>query len=270
MHKCGYIGRSPYMIEVMLQKDNIDLTNVLFEGNMPQSLLDKLAEKQIPVVFFTNKAELVAAIKEADATDYFMYLCGIIIPEEITNNYSIINIHPGSLENNKGATPVIRAILRGDKYTVVNAYRITEEIDTGKIIARKIITVVNDDSVSLTRKIEAAIPEIIDRVLDDCDSKSKRDSFYCRRVSESEFTIDLKRDSIEDVEKKVRSQAIYYGAIYGDSRIVDMNVDSYDWNVVSEDDDKVICEVVSKVVLKKKDTNAKRDSWHSGTAGGWR
>ena len=60
---------------------------------------------------------------------------GLIIPKKFLSipKYGFLNIHPSLLPRWRGAAPIQRALIEGDKVTGVNIIRLNEGLDTGDI-----------------------------------------------------------------------------------------------------------------------------------------
>jgi methionyl-tRNA formyltransferase len=71
--------------------------------------------------------------------------------------YSVINIHPSFLPENKGVDPVFHAVLNGANQAGVTLHRVTEKFDSGAIIAQKQLPRDSSGSVLFTyRELMAA------------------------------------------------------------------------------------------------------------------
>jgi len=82
---------------------------------------------------------------------------GKILPQEILDlpKYGAINIHPSVLPKYRGASPVVGAILAGDKETGVTIIKMTAEMDAGDIIAmiEKVPVQETDTALALIHKL---------------------------------------------------------------------------------------------------------------------
>jgi hypothetical protein len=71
--------------------------------------------------------------------------------------YSVINIHPSFLPENKGVDPVFHAVLNGSDQVGVTLHRVTEKFDSGAILAQKQLPRDSSGSVLFTyRELMAA------------------------------------------------------------------------------------------------------------------
>ncbi len=83
------------------------------------------------VDWYQDKTDVNTALQESGADVFIMYQFGLIVSENAAARYRIINFHPGSIENNRGRTPVVRSILWGDTYSMMTAFEIGDGVDIG-------------------------------------------------------------------------------------------------------------------------------------------
>jgi methionyl-tRNA formyltransferase len=62
---------------------------------------------------------------------------GVLIREPLLTDYEMLNVHPSLLPRWRGAAPVERAIMAGDRETGVTVHRTTSELDAGPIAAQR-------------------------------------------------------------------------------------------------------------------------------------
>ena len=62
---------------------------------------------------------------------------GVLIPEKLLGDRLWLNVHPSLLPRWRGAAPVERAIMAGDRETGVTIHRTTAELDAGPIAAQR-------------------------------------------------------------------------------------------------------------------------------------
>lgn len=72
-----------------------------------------------------------------------------MLPESVWNMPPLgsINVHASLLPNYRGAAPINRAIMNGEKYTGVTTFLLKHEIDTGDILQYEKIEITPDDNV---------------------------------------------------------------------------------------------------------------------------
>lgn len=93
---------------------------------------------------------------------------GQIIPKEILElpKYGCLNIHASLLPKYRGAAPIQRAIIDGEKETGVTIMRMDEGLDTGDMIAKTVVPIAADETGgSLFDKLSAAGAELMSGTL---------------------------------------------------------------------------------------------------------
>jgi len=95
---------------------------------------------------------------------------GQIIPQKILNSAKIkpLNLHPSLLPKYRGATPVPRAILANEAKTGITIFQMTDKVDSGPIIAQKIINISSqDNSANLLKKCFTIGAKLLAKILPD-------------------------------------------------------------------------------------------------------
>ena len=106
-----------------------------------------------------NSKEFVERLKERDADIFVVVDFGQILSSEILNIPKLfpLNIHASLLPKYRGAAPIQRAILDGEKETGVTVMKITKQLDSGDIIAQKKIEIEDSCDAATLRKILASM-----------------------------------------------------------------------------------------------------------------
>jgi phosphoribosylglycinamide formyltransferase 1 len=80
----------------------------------------------------------------------------------------ILNIHPSLLPLYKGLDTHRRALIAGDEFAGCSVHLVTEELDSGRVIAQARVRIqARDDSESLAERVLEAEHELYPRALDD-------------------------------------------------------------------------------------------------------
>ena len=89
---------------------------------------------------------------------------GSLISTEILQHVPMINIHYSALPRWRGAAPVERAILSGDKTTAVCIIQVVEHLDAGDVLAKSECIISEHDTVQTLRNRlgELALPLLVD------------------------------------------------------------------------------------------------------------
>jgi|AGTN01.2.fsa_nt_gi methionyl-tRNA formyltransferase len=114
-------------------------------------------ENNIPVFQPERFApELVEQLKALSPDAGVVVSYGRLIPENVFTlpKQKSFNIHFSLLPRYRGAAPIQRALIRGEKETGVTTFWLEKTLDTGKIIVQKRLPVeANDDAITLKEKL---------------------------------------------------------------------------------------------------------------------
>src|SRR5918994_3205474 len=90
---------------------------------------------------------------------------GVLIPEKLLADRLWLNVHPSLLPRWRGAAPVERAIMAGDRETGVTVHRTTAELDAGPIAAQRRFPIgPEDDSAVVFERATRVALELLDEV----------------------------------------------------------------------------------------------------------
>ncbi len=146
---------------------------------------------------------------------------GLIIPArllEITR-FGFLNIHPSLLPKWRGAAPIQRAIINGDKNTGINIIKLDDGLDTGDICKKIVIDIKEiDNNETLSLKLSKIGADLMMQVigeLKDGDlsfTKQDKDNItYAEKVDKSETKLDFNQTA-KEVNNKIRGLSPYPGA----------------------------------------------------------
>lgn len=153
--------------------------------------------------------ELICSL-EADIIVVVAY--GFIIPKPIllAKKYGCLNIHPSKLPRFRGAAPIQRTIMAGDKTTAVCIMQMDAGLDTGDILLSKEIDI-SPRANSLTLSNECAIigADLLIKVLDNIDDikpvKQTDDGLvYANKLAKDEGKINWTEPAY-DLDCKIRA-----------------------------------------------------------------
>lgn len=104
---------------------------------------------------------------------------GKILPPEILRlpKFGCLNLHASLLPKYRGAAPVQWAIINGERVTGVTIMLLDEGMDTGNIVAREEVEILDDDdTISLSNMLSVIGAELMLRVLDRIQATGKVES----------------------------------------------------------------------------------------------
>jgi len=165
-----------------------------------------------------NNKDLSNQLKELKPDIFIVIAYGKILSKEILNipKYGCWNAHASLLPRWRGAAPIQRALLSGDKYTGVGIMKMDEGLDTGDIlIEEKIIIENNENLQTLKDKLSELSSKLIIKSIDLLNIKNNiselnllnqlslnREIKYANMITKSEYFLNLD-DTAENIYKKV-------------------------------------------------------------------
>jgi methionyl-tRNA formyltransferase len=158
--------------------------------------------------------EVLALLRSSSAQAMVVAAYGLILPPVVLDLYpsGCINIHASLLPRWRGAAPIQRAILAGDKETGISIMRMERGLDTGPVYLAKRLPISSDESAgSLHDRLAAlgalciveSLPQIAKGTLEPVAQPSEG-STYARKIAKAEAAIDWRHDAL-DVERQVRA-----------------------------------------------------------------
>lgn len=139
---------------------------------------------------------------------------GLILPQQILDIpvLGCINVHASLLPRWRGAAPIERALLAGDKVTGVTIMRMDAGLDTGDMLSTEHIAIESEDTrLDVENKLKLLGPNALIAVLNDLENKLKSavkqdnsKSTYAAKLEKSEALIrwDV---SAEIIHRQVRA-----------------------------------------------------------------
>lgn len=174
-----------------------------------KSPIHELAEKHNIEVLTPSSLES-SSIPYADAVIVAAY--GLILPEHILSSpkYGCINIHPSLLPRWRGAAPIQRTILAGDKETGVCIMKMDRGLDTGDILSiERIPLSPNIKAKELHDILANKGAELLLKTLNNIDNimpipQSKEGITYAEKLKKEESIINW-HETAELIDRKVRA-----------------------------------------------------------------
>ena len=143
---------------------------------------------------------------------------GLILPQPILDapRLGCLNVHASLLPRWRGAAPVQRAILAGDKVTGVTIMQMEAGLDTGPMLAAQEVAVDRKNAGQLTEELGLIGAQLMTHVLSSFDSypqvsQPEEGVTYAAKVRKEEARIDWSRPAAE-IERQVRAFAPAPGA----------------------------------------------------------
>ena len=139
---------------------------------------------------------------------------GLILPPELLDagRYGALNIHASLLPRWRGAAPIQRAILAGDRETGVSIMQMDVGLDTGPVLIQKRLPVApDDDAASLHDKLAVLGAEAIVATLRNIEAgriravpQAQEGVTYAAKIAKRDAQLDWSRPAVE-LERAVRA-----------------------------------------------------------------
>ncbi len=159
----------------------------------------------------TLKDEAVVAMLAAlDADVMVVAAYGLLIPRALLDlpPWGCVNIHASLLPRWRGAAPIQRAILAGDRETGVTIMQMDAGLDTGAMLLAQSVPVTDDDTAqTLHDRLAVTGAQLIVRALDEAPEPVPQDvtlATYAAKISKSEARIDWARSAV-DIDRQIRA-----------------------------------------------------------------
>lgn len=180
----GYVMTPPPVKEYAIEKNIPVYQPATLRGEEFEGLLNQLSAELIVVVAY-----------------------GKILPKNVLDHpkYGCINVHASLLPKYRGAAPIQRAIIDGEKVSGVTTMYMAEGLDTGDMIMKRSVTIEDDDNFeTLHDKLALAgaeaIVSTVNAIKDGSIVRKKQndaESNYASKIEKSDCIIDFSRSAAE-------------------------------------------------------------------------
>ncbi len=139
---------------------------------------------------------------------------GLILPQPVLelSRYGAVNIHASLLPRWRGATPIQRALLAGDRETGISIMQMDSGLDTGPVLMQEKIPILEDDTTgTLHDRLAELGSKLIVQALDALEAgevratpQSAEGVTYAAKLGRGEARVDW-RESAVSVNRRVRA-----------------------------------------------------------------
>jgi methionyl-tRNA formyltransferase len=150
-------------------------------------------------------AERLFAMHRADVAVVVAY--GLILPKAILDapHHGCLNLHASALPRWRGAAPIERAIMAGDRETATMVIRMGDGVDTGPVCLTDRTSIDEDETAGdLRRRLSRSGADLVVRALEKlekgelaCIPQSDSGVAYAAKIDKSEARIDWQRPAVE-------------------------------------------------------------------------
>jgi methionyl-tRNA formyltransferase len=161
-----------------------------------------------------NAPEALERLRAARPSALVVAAYGLLLPQPILDLAPLgaINIHASLLPRWRGAAPIQRALLAGDRETGVSIMQMDAGLDTGAVLAqRRIAVAADDDAGTLHDKLAALGAEAIVEALSELEAgrlrpvaQPREGVTYAPKLDKREALVDWTRPAVE-LERAVRA-----------------------------------------------------------------
>lgn len=164
--------------------------------------------------------DIIKEIKNLRPDFIIVVAYGIILPKTVLDipNFFCLNGHASDLPRWRGAAPIQRAIEAGDKTTAACAMIMEETLDTGPVIAKKKINILNKDTTStlhdkLSKLTANVLIESMDKIIQNKYKPIKQKITgitYANKITSNDTLINWSQNN-EEILRKLRSLSNWPG-----------------------------------------------------------
>ena len=165
-----------------------------------------------PITLRHEGEQVAFAALDVDAAVVAAY--GLILPPQILAgpHLGCLNVHASLLPRWRGAAPIQRAVLAGDKETGITIMQMDEGLDTGSILAQEAIPIGRDGTTAeLIAKLAVLGGRLMLATLDGISRSQitprpqpREGATYARKIDREEARLDWRRPSV-DLERRVKA-----------------------------------------------------------------
>lgn len=164
--------------------------------------------------------DIIEEIKNLKPDFIIVVAYGIILPKTVLDIpiFFCLNGHASDLPRWRGAAPIQRAIEAGDKTTAACAMIMEETLDTGPVIAKKKINILNKDTASslhdkLSKLTANVLIESMDKIIQNKYKPIKQKITgitYANKITSNDTLINWSQNN-EEILRKLRSLSNWPG-----------------------------------------------------------
>ena len=153
---------------------------------------------------------------EADVAVVAAY--GLILPRAVLDapTHGCLNVHGSLLPRWRGAAPIQRAILAGDRVTGITIMRMAEGLDTGAMLAKARVQIEEKSAGELHDELAEIGARLMVETLAQLhhlrgEEQDEREATYAAKIDKSEARLDFREPALQ-LEREVRAFAPFPGS----------------------------------------------------------
>ena len=206
-------------LEYLYNSDKINVLAVVTQPDKPAGRGHKISmspikefalSKNLPVFqpkSIRKESEIIEELKKLNPDFFVTFAFGQILSQEVLDipKYETINLHASLLPKYRGANPIQRAIINGDKETGICTMITELGLDCGDVCMREVIKIPdNMTCVDLYEEISEKSPELLEKTLIGIVDKTLKPEKQCgeclcmaNKLTKEETLIDWSKPAKE-------------------------------------------------------------------------
>ena len=227
--KIVYMGTPDFAVPCLerLVKDGYDVACVVTQPDKPRGRKQEMTPSEVKVCALehgievyqpqTLRSEEAYEYLKAFKADYFIVAAyGKILPKNILDlpRYGCINVHGSLLPAYRGAAPIQRSVLAGDKVTGITTMLMGEGLDTGDMLLKSEYVIdINATSGEVFDALAASAPDLLIETIEKYtkgeiipEKQDESKATYAHMLSKDEAVIDWSASAAE-IHNLVRGMA---------------------------------------------------------------
>jgi methionyl-tRNA formyltransferase len=154
-------------------------------------------------------------VDDVDGVDRIVLVgYGVLIPDDLLAAVQWLNVHPSMLPRWRGAAPVERAIMAGQRETGVSIIELVKELDAGPIAAQRAFPIGDEDDAGAVFSRAAGVgATLLDDVLASPELELREQegaATYAEKITPADREVDLTQP--EDAHLRIRALSPHIGA----------------------------------------------------------
>jgi methionyl-tRNA formyltransferase len=187
----------------------------------PPPVAETAVELAIDLLQVESVNDEAALDRIRDARPEAAAICafGQLIREPLLSELPMLNVHPSLLPRWRGAAPIERAIMAGDRRTGVTIMKLTEGLDSGPVALREEVPIgPEEDFATLAERLAAFGGDLLANAMDlyaegrlELTEQEEGEATYAEKIDPSERRLDPSRPA-EELARSVRALTPHIGA----------------------------------------------------------
>ena len=224
-----YMGTPDFAVPCLerLVADGFDVACVVTQPDKPRGRKQEMTHSEVKVCAMNHGIEVYQpdSLRTDEAYEYLKkfepdYIIvaayGKILPKRILDmpKYACINVHGSLLPRYRGAAPIQRSVLAGDKVTGITTMLMGEGLDTGDMLLKSEYVIdINATSGEVFDALAASAPDLLIETIDKFtkgeivpEKQNESEATHAAMLSKDEAVIDWNKSAAE-IHNLVRGMA---------------------------------------------------------------